>query len=852
MIASSRRHDVWLGALLAVGAALGPPPASAAALPQDDAANPIPHAIRIVGTPSPEVWETATPVSNFVQREPHEGAPPSQRTEFRVAYDAATMYVRVTAFDSEPEKIVGHLTRRDGPSPSDWIRVLIDSYHDHRTAYEFAVNPVGVKQDRYWFNDNSRDDSWDAVWDVAVSRDARGWTAEFRIPFSQLRFAAGEDKIVGFAVVREIARLRETVTWPLLARSANGYVSSFGELGAVTLTRPPKRLELVPYAVTSLTRQDPADNPLLKSSTADASLGVDLKYAVASGLTLTTTINPDFGQVEADPAVVNLTAFETFFNERRPFFVEGSGNFNFPLDCMDDQCTGLFYSRRIGRTPQGIDNLPDADGIYTSAPPQTTIIGAAKLTGRIGKYSIGAMQVFTQEESATVRNGVVQYRQPVEPFASYSVGRVRREFDNQSNVGLMLTATKRRVGDSLNFLPESAYTGGFDWDWRFAKRYALVGFVAASSLTGSPEAITDIQENSRHYYQRPDATYVRYDPTRTTLDGAAGKVGISKIGGEHVVFNSSLSFKSPGFDINDVGFFRRADERSVLNWLQIKSETPTRWFRSRRINFNQSSSWNFGGDRLQSFENINAHAIWVNNWSMGAGVNFNQLTLDDRLTRGGPGGLSEGFHGVWSYLTSDDRRPVSFNMFFFRGGDGIKSSFRGFGPEVTLRPMASLNMSAGLQLDHTVNDYQWVANVTDGGTHYVFGHLDQTTVGITARVNYSISPTLSLQLYAQPFVSGGAYTNFRELVDGRNPDYFSRYASYAYQDNPDFNYKTFRTTNVLRWEYKPGSTLFVVWQQAREDSASYGDFRFGRDFRGIFNLPPRNILLVKVAYWLNY
>jgi len=835
------------GVALSVSSAFAAPPAT---LPDDG--SPTPRAVRITGTPSAEMWQTATPTSNFVQREPHEGAPPTQRTEFRVAYDATTMYVHVNAFDTEPEKIVGYLTRRDGTSPSDWIRVLIDSYHDHRTAYEFAVNPAGVKQDRYWFGDKNADDSWDAVWDVAVSRDARGWTAEFRIPFSQLRFTAGQDKIVGFAVVREIGRLRETVTWPLLARSANGYVSSFGELAAVTLTRPPKRLELVPYAVTSLTRQDPAGNPLLKSSTGDAALGVDLKYAVAPGLTLTTTVNPDFGQVEADPAVVNLTAFETFFNERRPFFVEGSGNLQFNLDCSDEQCTGLFYSRRVGRVPQGIDNLPDDDGIYTAAPPQTTILGAAKLTGRVGKYSIGAMQAFTQEEFATVRDGALEYRQAVEPLTSYSVGRIRREFDNQSNVGLILTATKRRLTDSLNFLPDSAYTGGIDWDWRFAKRYAIVGYVAASNLTGSAEAITDIQENSRHYYQRPDATHVHLDPSRTSLSGTAGRIAVNKIGGEHVVFNSSLSFKSPGFDVNDVGFFRRADERTMMNWLQIKSETPTRWFLSRRINFNQWWAWNYDGDRIQRFENVNAHARWINNWSMGAGLNFNQLTFDDRLTRGGPGGLSEGFHGLWSYLTSDDRRPVWFNMFFFRGGDGLRSSFRGFDPEVTFRPKSSLSFSAGLQLDHNVNDYQWVENVTDGTTRYVFGHLDQTTVGVTARVNYSISPTLSLQLYAQPFVSGGEYTNFRELVDGRNPDYFSRYAPYAYQDNPDFNYKTFRTTNVLRWEYRPGSTVFVVWQQGREDSASYGDFRFGRDFRGIFQLPPRNVLLVKFAYWLNY
>jgi hypothetical protein len=807
-------------------------------------------AVRVNGTIREDVWQTAVPASAFVQREPHEGAPPSQRTEFRVAYDAATIYVRVRAFDTEPNKIVGYLTRRDGRSPSDWIRVLIDSYRDRRTAFEFAVNPAGVKQDTYWYNDNSRDDSWDAVWDVTVSRDSQGWTAEFRIPFSQLRFTGGEAKSVGFAVVREIARLNEVVTWPLLARSANGYVSSFGELGSLSSTRSPKRLELVPYAVSSLTRQASSGNPLINHSKGDAAVGLDLKYAVAPGLTLTTTINPDFGQVEADPAVVNLTAFETFFAERRPFFVEGSGNFQFGLDCNDGQCTGLFYSRRIGRTPQAADSLPSGDGVYTVVPPQTTILGAAKLAGRVGKYSIGVMQAVTQEEFARVREGTLDFRQPVEPLTSYSVARVRREFDNQSSLGFMVTATKRQHG--IDVLPSGAYTGGLDWDWRFASRYAIQGYVAGSALKGSIDAIADIQQNSRHYYQRPDATNLHFDPTRTSLSGTAGRIGVSKIGGEHVIFNSNVGFKSPGFDVNDVGYFRRADQRTISNWVQIKSEKPTRWFRSRRINFNQYAWWNYDGNPQVNGGNVNAHATWTSNWAMGGGYNVNRRTFDDRLTRGGPGGLSDGYRVLWTYLTSDDRRPVWFNTFFLAGSDRVRSSFRWLDPEVTFRPMMSLHLSAGVSLHRDVNDYQWVANVSDVKDHYVFAHLDQTTVGVTGRLNYTVSPTLSLQLYAQPFVSGGAYTGFKELVDGRNPDYFSRYSRYAYIDNPDFNYKAFRTTNVLRWEYKPGSTLFVVWQQAREDSATYGDFRFGRDFRGIFNVEPRNVLLVKLAYWLNY
>jgi hypothetical protein len=807
-------------------------------------------AIRITSGLNEDIWRAAPPVSDFVQREPKEGGQPSQRTEFRVAYDASRLFIRVRAFDTEPDKIVGYLTRRDDESPSDWIHVFIDSYHDRRTAYEFAVNPVGVKADRYWHNDNSDDKSWDAVWDVSVARDAGGWSAEFRIPFSQLRFSTSEVSTFGFAVAREIGRLKETVTWPLLARSANGFVSSFGELGGLATIAAPKRLELVPYTVSELTRQRTGGNPLLKRSDPDLAVGLDFKYALTPGLTLTSTINPDFGQVEADPAVVNLTAFETFFSERRPFFVEGSGNFQFGLDCSD--CNGLFYSRRIGRSPQATDNLPSGDNVFTAVPLQTTILGAAKLTGRVGKFSIGALHAITNEETATVIDGQNRFGRPVEPLTTYSVGRARREFANQSSIGFMLTATNRRLVDGLERLPGSAYTGGIDWDWRLKKFYSLSGNWAASSVRGDAQAIKSLQENSLHYFQRPDAKAFTLDATRTSLAGAAARIGFSKIGGQHVIFNSTFAVKSPGFDVDDLGFFRRADERTVNNWIQIKSEKPTRWFRSRRINFNQSSSWNYDGDRLQSFENVNAHAQWTNNWQMGAGINFNQLTFDDRLTRGGPGGYSEGFFALWSYLTSDDRRRSWFNVFLVGGHDGLRSSFRIVNPEVSYRPNTAVSLVAGVNVEHTVNDYQWVSRVTDVKDHYVFGRLNQMTVGVTTRVNYTMSPTLSLQLYAQPFVSGGGYTGFKELVDGRNLDYFQRYSPFGYRDNPDFNYKSFRTTNVLRWEYKPGSTLFVVWQQGREDSASYGDFRFRRDFRGIFTVQPRNVLLVKLAYWLNY
>ena len=814
-----------------------------------------PNAVRINGEVSEAAWQAATPMDGFLQREPEEGGQPSQRTEFRVVYDATTLYVKVRAFDTQADKIVSYLTRRDADSPSDWLHVFVDSYHDRRTAYEFAVNPSGVKIDRYWFDDNNRDDGWDAVWDAKVSRDASGWTAEFHIPFSQLRFNPNGANTFGFAVARRIGRLNETSTWPLLARSATGYVSSFGELGGLTMTASPKRLEMLPYTVADLTRQRAGGNPLVKASSPSGAMGLDLKYALTPGLTLTTTVNPDFGQVEADPAVVNLSAFETFFSERRPFFVEGSGMFRFDSDCMDGPCQ-LFYSRRVGRSPQGVDELPSGDDIYAQSPTQTTILGAGKLTGRVGKFSIGAMSAVTQEEFGTVLDATHRFRQPIEPLTTYSIGRVRREFADQSSLGFMVTAANRQLTETTSILPSSAFTGGVDWDVRFKSRYSVTGYLAGSSVRGSADAIDGIEENSRHYFQRPDATMLHLDPAATSLAGASGRVGISKIGGQRVRFNSQVGFKSPGFELNDVGFLRRADERWMANWLQVRSDVPNRWFRNRNLNFNQWSAWNYSGDRLFAGQNVNGNVTFINNWSAGGGINHQPMGFDDRLTRGGPGGLREGYGSFWSWLNSDNRRRVSVNYFHGRGRNGVGSSFADDEIELTYRPMSPLTITSGARLNRSINDSQWVGKVTDTRDHYAFAHIDQTTVALTERVNYTMTPNLSIQIYAEPFVSAGDYHGFKELADGRTREYLLRYSPYAYDldanGNPDFNVKSFRTTNVLRWEYKPGSTLFVVWQQARENDAVPGGFRFGRDVRGIFGVTPQNVFLVKLSYWLNY
>ena len=525
------------------------------------------------------------------------------------------------AFDSEPDKIVGILTRRDQRSPSDWIRIVVDSYFDRRSAYEFGVNPVGVKTDRYYFNDGQSDDSWDAVWDVQVEKDAEGWRAEFRIPFSQLRFNNTSGGPVGFSIMREVGRLAETSTWPLLSRNANGFVSQFGELRGLKMSGAPKRFELMPYSLGKVdTRQVDASDPLAHSPDPGGSFGLDMKYAVTPGLTLTATANPDFGQVEADPAVVNLDAFETFFPERRPFFVEGSGTFRFNMDCNDGNCTGMFYSRRIGRAPQG---SRDRRG--------RRVFEAARFGDdhRRGQAHRPRRGIFDRRPDGgdgargrrdRRRRIEVGYRsQTVEPLTGYTVLRARKEFQNQSSLGFMTTSTNRQLDQDVSFLAANAYAGGLDYDWRLSPMYSITGYVAGTHIAGNTDAIQRLQENNVHAFQRPDADYLGVDTAATTLQGHAGSVSFGKISGESTRFSSYVGYKTPGFDTNDLGFMRRADEKNQSNWFQWRNFKPGKYVRTRNFNINQYQGWNFGGDRLYSGGNINSHWTFTNYYSIGGG-----------------------------------------------------------------------------------------------------------------------------------------------------------------------------------------------------------------------------------------
>ena len=820
----------------------------------DAVAIPATSPIVLDGKLNEEIWQQAPAIIDFLQRDPDEGKEPTMRTEARIAYDDAAVYVAVRAWDTDAAKIVGILTRRDQRSPSDWIRIVLDSYFDKRSAYEFGVNPVGVKTDRYYFNDGQSDDGWDAVWDVQVEKDGEGWRAEFRIPFSQLRFNTLAGGPVGFAVIREVGRLAETSSWPLLSRNANGYVSQFGELRGLKMAGTPKKFELMPYSLGKIdTRAVDAQDPLADSPDPGGSIGLDMKYAVTPGLTLTATANPDFGQVEADPAVVNLDAFETFFPERRPFFVEGSGTFRFNMDCNDGNCTGMFYSRRIGRAPQGSPDV--AEGEYSKQPDSATIIGAAKLTGRLAGFSLGALTAATAREDAEIAgvNSVGHRGQTVEPLTGYTVLRARKEFQNQSSLGFMTTSTNRQLDEAVSFLAANAYAGGLDYDWRLSPMYNVSGYFAGTHIKGDTESITRLQENNVHGFQRPDADYLGVDADATAISGHAGSVSVGKISGEKTRFSSYVGYKTPGFDTNDLGFMRRADERNQSNWFQWRNFTPGRYVRTRNFNINQYAGWNFGGDRTYSGGNLNSHWTFTNYYSIGAGFNLDAAPFRDRVTRGGPGVLGNPGKNLWYYANTDNRKALSFSYSGGHWADTRNSSRHDIMPSVNWRATASMSLNVGLRYFINHDDSQWVTNedLSDGSERYVFGRIDQKTMSFTTRFNYTMSPTLSLQVYAEPFVSAGEYSNYKELVDGRADAYEDRYRPYAYSDSADFNIRSFRTTNVLRWEYRPGSSLFLVWQQGKQDDENYGDFRFGRDFGGVFSAPSRNVFLIKFSYWLN-
>ncbi|HEU0016454.1 MAG TPA: DUF5916 domain-containing protein [Longimicrobium sp.] len=850
-------------------------------------------AMRIDGRLDEAAWAQAGLATDFVQRTPTPGAAASERTEVRVLYDAGAIYVGARMFDPHPDSLAAPLARRDEPLPnSEWFNVVLDSYHDRRTAFRFGVNPAGLRRDVYHSNDGQGEDAgWDAVWEVATTIDSAGWTAEFRIPLSQLRFNAradGGEQTWGATFFRYIARRDEWSHWaPWLPEHA-GFVSRFGELQGLRGLRAPRRLELLPYTSARLDRRpapgSPGD-PFYHANDVGGAVGLDVKLGVTSGLTLTGTVNPDFGQVELDPAVVNLTAFETQFAERRPFFVEGADIFRFgqPVAYNRYGAPEFFYSRRIGRAPQV--PLGSGDAGWVDQPEQSTILAAAKLSGQVGGgWSVGVMDALTQREDGRWETtGGERGTYPVEPLSNYFVGRVRRDLNGgASTVGALLTSTYRDLAHPglEGVLRGNAAVGGIDFEHSWARRlWTVSGYVAGSRVGGSEGALLRTQTSSGRYFQRPDAEHLELDPERTSLGGHAAALALNRSGDWDM--SVELRDVSPGFELNDLGFARRADFRSIATFLGHRHNRPTKHVRQWTAATWTTLAWNQGGDRISTELGGSAFVMLPNLWHGGVELGVSPEVKDDRLTWGGPLAARPASWSGGAWFNSDQRRSLSFGGGWFMGGDRNGGWSRSGNFSVALRPSPSLQVRVGPSLSRVRDAAQYLATVEDEdaaetfGARYLFARLDQTTFSLDTRVDWTFTPTLSLQVFAQPFVAAGSYGEFKEFrTPGRAEyDVYGRdrgtvctveggYVIHPVQQvdcaeaaggidvpRPDFTVRSLRGNAVVRWEYRPGSTLFFVWQQERAGAGASGVFH-ADDVGRLFREPARNVFLVKATYWI--
>ena len=829
------------------------------------------------------VWQRAIPVTGFRRDRPGDGLPAAERTEVRVAYTEDALYVGARMHDRDPSRISLLRGRRDSfMQPNDLFLIQLDSYHDHRTTFVFGVTPAGGRNDLVAPNDGfeGMDAGWDPIWDAATTVDSLGWVAEMRIPFSQLRFREGERQVWGVNFRRDILHAGEAVDWAWRPSTESGLASSFGHLLGLEGVRRPERLEVLPYAVTRASfdqRANPA-SPFDDGSVYGGSMGLDLKYGLTGGLTLDATVNPDFGQVEADPAVVNLTAFETFFEERRPFFVEGAGLFGF------GGLEGLrfFYSRRVGQRPALSARGRDP---FVDQPTQSTILGAAKVSGRTDSgWVVAFMNATTQQENARVAEGAgsVVSEVPVDPLSNITALRMRRDMrEGDSYVGIIATGVERDLShDAFRGLRDRAFTGGVDFLHRFANRtFALQGWLGGSHIGGSPEAMRRAQHSSVRYYQRPDQDYVSVDPNRTSLGGYAGELAFRKIAGEWL-YGFEASMLSPGFEMNDAGFQTIADIYALTLGGTRRWVEPGRYFRSASLTLGGSERRNFGGLVLQREVSLRGNGQTVGFHSLRGSLRYGMETLDHRTTRGGPAMTSPANWGGNLWFNTDGRARVSGGISLNFSADAEGSYLISAGPTLFGRGEGLFSWSVRPTFRRSRNAAFYVTQADDAAAHstfgrrYLFAELEQSAIDVTIRMDLAITPRMTLQAYGQPFVATGDYENFMALSTPRTYD-FLRYgegpATIQRSDdlytadadgpgpadpirflNPDFRTRSFRSNVVLRWEYLPGSTLFLVWSQDRADWVRDPAFDGAGDLQRLFSDPMRNVFLIKASYWLDF
>jgi hypothetical protein len=866
--------------------------------------------IRIDGRIDDAAWASAPVTKGFVQSEPGEGIPPSRDTEVRILFDDDAMYVAARMWD-HPDSIQKQLLRRDERGPfMDWFGFSIDPERDGRTGYAFRVNAMGVQQDLFMSEDTQEDGAWNAVWESAVGHDDQGWTVEARLPLSQIRYESTADaQTWGLNMHRRRAVVAELSHYSLESRRINGLVSQFGSMAGVHVPASVRRIEARPYLLSSFHNgPTTAGDPFFDGNDLGARLGSDFRVGLGSAFTLDATVNPDFGQVEADPAVINLTAFETRFDERRPFFVEDAQIFDFNLSGGQNQ---LYYSRRIGRSPHG-DGPSNAD--FTDVPQAATIVGAAKLTGRTsGGMSLGGLAAVTRSESGEAYFGpqaplpgrFEDFR--AEPLTEFGVVTARQDFrDGLSQVGTIATVIHRELPASGEFanLPDQAYSlgGRFDTQWD-DRKWKLAAFLAGSRVEGSPEALVAIQRSSVHYFQRPDATRARVDSSATSMMGAEWRVQLDRQNTEHWSGSLWHAGVTKGFEVNDFGFStnrERLDGGASLGYRELTPGSVLRQF-----NLGLRTVYNFS---WEAFDDAGSWDSWRRaytngNFTLNGGVTFlSYKSLNGNLsfqpdlysrtaTRGGPVMIQPGNLNMSVSAGSDRRKPTSFGTGFNYtranrdGGDDWSVD-----ANVTLRPNSGVQITIQPEFEVQKDAAQYVANTgavafqPTFGRRYLFGELEQKSVGLEVRVNYTLSPTLSFQLFAQPLLSSGDYLAYKQLLGPDSYDFqtFTEGTAvtvgnsvfcgggsickdaagdqridfngdgvpdYTFADQ-DFNVRSLVGNAVLRWEYRPGSTIFLVWQRQQEEEVGTGEFRFGRDLGGLWRAPAHNRFLVKVNYWL--
>lgn len=770
---------------------------------------------RLDGFLNDDVWKLAEPAADFIQRDPDEGKPASEPTEVRVLYDDDALYIGAMMYDAHPELIVARLTRRDNIVESDRFAVFLDSFHDHQTCYRFGINAAGVKVDVLHYDDGNREDqSWDAVWEVETQILPNGWSVEMRLPLRIFRYRSdAAEQTWGINFLRLITRRGERADWVYIPKRESGFVSRFGHLVGLKDLPSPRRLELLPFVVSKQDWQP--ERPSQRSvRTLSGDAGVDVKYSLSNNFLLDATINPDFGQVEADPSVLNLTTFETFYPEKRPFFIEGTQIIRFTT-FGDDFGPGMFYSRRIGRALSASEvNVPPG-GTILSLPQATTILGAAKLTGKTNSgLSVGVLQAFTAEMRARVADSTgATSEQVVEPFAHYNVVRLRQDVHENSVIGMIVTSTAKQ-----HRLP--GLTGGVDWNLKFdGNTYQFDGFLAAS--------------------------YTKNFSTARGL-GSAGKAAFSRIAAEHWLWTVSVDFTSKEYNINDVGFFRRPNDYGVVGWITYKEDRPAEVVRNYRVSLFGHERRNFDEANLIREVNVSSTILFMNYWELEANAGINVGKYDDRETRGNGLYARPASYEVNIGAETDERRDAVVSLSWHTAWDA--RGRREWGPiaSCSFRPVSWMEHTLSAGYNRVRNQEAWVENVDlPSGRSSIFADRSTDEVNITLRSTVTFTRDLTLQFYGQMFLAKGHFENPRRLIGT------SAFEPYPSGPLPDFNAQALNTNLVLRWEYVPGSTLFLVWSHARHGGSNDYFRSFSENLRDMFRWPPANVLLLKVSYWWN-